>query len=460
MPKFGFPAQGSGHVQIKCEAGVNIFLDGNFNNQTREDLKGLIIQDIPTGKHVIKAVKEGFQPIEREFNLVSGQVLMIELTGFIPKIETYEEGDEARARITVQTGKIIIQSLPLECSINIPSLDIFGLKKSKDKRIIDKAPAGTYQMEFIALGKTLHYTLQLKGNETVNLMVNFLKDEVIQEGGSVIKAGQTPVAQTGQATPVAGIQTAPQFTPQIITQTPVLAPSNPGSILFSDLFDGTDRTRPANWQIFHAPEREYWYIFDKQFCSGNGDNNPGKNGYSWALVNAAGAEEWTDYEIRTTLWVRQANGKALIIGRYNDDDNFYAAVFEAYQGDRFLKIHKVVDGTWSILASMKNSENGMTIPPMENGYSKKDSQEMVFTLSGSRLRLSLGGNAIVEAQDDTFKQGTCGVGQWYQFVLFDNFTVTAVKAGAPTQSAPPGMGQAPASPKPSQWSPLPQPKSY
>jgi hypothetical protein len=457
--RMAFPEQSLGHIQIKCETGVNIFLDGNYCNQTREDLKGLIIQDIPAGKHRIKAAKDGCQSIEQEIDLSPGQVLMLEFTSFIPKIETYEEGGESEKKVTIQTGKIVIQSLPLECSINIPSLDIFGLKKTKDKRVLDKVPVGTHQIEFIALGKTLNYTIQLKSADTIGLMVNFLKDEITMEGGSVGKPEVTPAVQTPQATPDTRQQTAPQFTSQPVSATPDITPQNMGNILFSDTFSAEDKTRPANWQVFHAPAGEYWYIFDQQFCTGNGDNIPGKDGSSWAMVNIPGAENWGDYSIQTSLWMRQNNGRAMILGRWKDNDNFYVGVFETYQGDRFLRIQKVVNGVWTTLASLKNKERGMTLPAMENGSSQTDSQIMIFTLSGPKLRLSIGNKAFVESEDNTFKQGTCGLGEWYYFILFDNVMVNSLESQGVKTSSPPGQGGQ-SQPVSIQWSPLPAPPSY
>lgn len=459
MIEGSFAAQNLGHVQIKCEPGVNIYLNGNYCNQTNEDVGGLIIQDLPTGKHGIKAVKDGCQPIEQDINLSAGQVLMLEFPSFIPRIGTYEEGEESETKIAIQTGKIVIQSLPLECSINIPSLDIFGLKKNKDKRVLDKVPTGTYLIEFIGMGKTLSHTIQLKGNDTVNLMVNFLKEEVKEEREFGNRPSNPTPVLTPRTKPETRKQTAPPITPQPVSETPHIPAGNKGNVLFSDTFSGKDKTRPAHWKIYHTTSSEYWHIFEQQFSTGNGDNITGKNGNTWAVIDIPGSENWANYSIQTSFWVRQSNGKAFILGRYKDNNNFYAGVFETYQGDRYLRIHKIVNGTWSILASLKNNKNRMTLPAMEDGTSPENSQIMIFTLAGSKLRLSIGDKAFVETEDHTFKQGTCGLGEWYHYILFDNFSVKAIEAPGTDISSPPGKGRQ-YQPVSNQWNPLPAPPSY
>lgn len=48
-------------VQITCEPGVRIFIDGRFQGLTSANSNGLFVTDLPPGRHRIEAVKEGFQ---------------------------------------------------------------------------------------------------------------------------------------------------------------------------------------------------------------------------------------------------------------------------------------------------------------------------------------------------------------------------------------------------------------
>ena len=52
-------AEEKGHIQIQCEAGVQVLLDGLFRGVTNADVGGLILQDVAAGPHRLKAAKAG-----------------------------------------------------------------------------------------------------------------------------------------------------------------------------------------------------------------------------------------------------------------------------------------------------------------------------------------------------------------------------------------------------------------
>jgi len=404
--------QAVGHVQIKCEPEVQIFLDGNFAGKTRADMGGLILENIPSGKHRLKAVKEGFQPLEKDIILSEGQVYMHEFKAFPSQVATYEEGQESQSRESPKTGKIIIQSLPMECAISIPALNVQGMQKKKDRRILDKVPAGEYQMEFSALNKTLPYTVYLKPDQTVRIMVNFLKGAVNEEN--------VPTNVTSMASRTAGSGDIPAIDPP--TPAGTTAPSA-GAILYSDTFTGPDKSRPANWKILGADSGEFWYIFENQLTTGNGDNLPGFSGYSYAIIQLPGSETWTDYSIQCSFWLRQANGQLILVARWKDKDNHYEGVLESFQGNRYLRITRILNGKRVNLKTLQNGQDGIFIPPVEDAYSPNDAETMRFTVSGSKLTLSFADQIELEAEDDSLKAGTAGLGEWYYFIFFDNVIV-------------------------------------
>jgi len=69
-----------GHVQIQCEPGVQVFLDGTFKGTTNSDLGGLILQNVSTGSHTIKLVKSGYAPKEGKAKVEPGKVLSHKFT--------------------------------------------------------------------------------------------------------------------------------------------------------------------------------------------------------------------------------------------------------------------------------------------------------------------------------------------------------------------------------------------
>jgi len=408
----GNTAQYIGHVQIKCEPEVQIFLDGNFLGKTRSEMGGLILENVPSGKHSLKAVKEGCQPLEVQINLSEGQVYMHEFKAFLPQVATYEEGQESQSRETPKTGKIIIQSLPMECTITIPSLNVRDMQKKKDRRILDKVPAGEYKMEFSALNRTLPYTLYLKPDQTVKIMVNFLKGAVNEEN---VRADGTSMASR-----TAGTGDIPAIAPP--TPAGTTAPSA-GTILYSDTFTGPDRIRPANWKILGTDSSDFWYTFENQFTTGNGDNLPGFDGYSYAVLQVPGSETWTDYSIQCSFWLRQANGQMILVARWKDKDNHYEGVLESFRSNRYLRITRVVNGKRNDLKTLQNGQDGIFIPPVEDAYSPSDAETMRFTVSGSKLSLSFADQIEIEAEDGSLKAGTAGLGECYYFIFFDNVIV-------------------------------------
>lgn len=215
----------------------------------------------------------------------------------------------------------------------------------------------------------------------------------------------------------------------IIFASGALAQSN---ILFSDTFTGREGTRPPNWTVIQAPEG-YWYLQNGQFTTGNGDDITSQDGYSYAIVNSAGSQNWTDYSVQCSMWLYQQNGRALLVGRWMDKDNHYEGVIETYQGKRMLRIEKILNGRRTTLAQAVDGQDGVVIPRIENGTSPADAHQFVFTLSGSRLSMSMDGTKYVEVDDTSFSRGAAGLGEWYHFAYFDDFIVREITPGAPAE---------------------------
>jgi hypothetical protein len=59
-------AQKEGYIQVKCEPDIQIFLDNDFKGISNKDVGGLIIQNVSIGKHTVKLIKTGFEPVNKE----------------------------------------------------------------------------------------------------------------------------------------------------------------------------------------------------------------------------------------------------------------------------------------------------------------------------------------------------------------------------------------------------------
>ncbi len=177
----GFIHAQTGHIQIYCEPNVNIFLDGKFMGATNSELGGLILQNISVGQHSLKAVKTGFQPREDNIVVTNGSVLEYTVTSFIPELKISETGIQDDQQIDKLTGVLMIQSLPVDCQINIQSLGLVNIKKSKDEWKVEEIPIGNYTCTFVALGKTLSYNVEILENSMTHLFIDFLSGKISEK---------------------------------------------------------------------------------------------------------------------------------------------------------------------------------------------------------------------------------------------------------------------------------------
>ena len=173
--------QGVGYIQIKCEPGSMVLLDNNLVGKTSLEQVGLILQDVPVGSHEIKIIKEGFEPQSVKIDLKSNEIYVYEVKEFIPQLEVIESGESDTDTIKQKIGSLLIETIPIDCIIEIPKLNInkehYG-NKTKKTWEIPNIPIGSYSVHFIALGKKIEYELKIEEGIQKHLLVNILNNEV------------------------------------------------------------------------------------------------------------------------------------------------------------------------------------------------------------------------------------------------------------------------------------------
>ncbi|MFZ0471774.1 MAG: PEGA domain-containing protein, partial [Bacteroidales bacterium] len=113
---FSAVAQNS-HIQVEAEPGITVLLDGQLKGITTIDQGGLIIQNVNSGQHTIKVIKEGYSPREYTLTVETGEVLMYQIdNNFVSAIKITEEGNKEKQTISVKKGNLTIQSLPISIS--------------------------------------------------------------------------------------------------------------------------------------------------------------------------------------------------------------------------------------------------------------------------------------------------------------------------------------------------------
>jgi uncharacterized protein (TIGR02145 family) len=170
------------NIQVVAEPDISIFLDGQFKGKTNSEMGGLIIENINAGQYTIKAVKEGFIPKEEIINVKWGEVLRYTVNpSFVPSIKISQKGNDNSQQLELKTGKLKIQSLPIEINIEIQLLGIKDFK-NQDEWIAESIPEGTYGAVFSWNNKTLKYNFDIKQDQEAYFFVNMISGKIENRG--------------------------------------------------------------------------------------------------------------------------------------------------------------------------------------------------------------------------------------------------------------------------------------
>lgn len=168
----------TGFIQVKCDSGIKIFLDGNLKGIASADVGGVIIQDVSVGDHIIKVKKSGFQPQVYSIKVKSYEVAFWQVKLFTPKIRITQDGSGNMAELEYNVGELLIRSLPIECDLSISALDLNNLSKAKDRWGAEGVPVGTYSLTARTMGKSMHHKVVVRRNRTTELFINFISGEI------------------------------------------------------------------------------------------------------------------------------------------------------------------------------------------------------------------------------------------------------------------------------------------
>jgi hypothetical protein len=169
----------AGDLQITCAAGYSVFIDGNKAGETTDFLNGLVVSGLSEGKHHVTISKQGFNKLEYDVPISNSKTynLMVS-TDSSSKVTSLDSSDSAK--ITRQTGTLIIRSLPLYADVSINGKKI----GSADFRVDDQV-AGPFRIEFVYKGKVLKYDGILQADDVMTIKADYTKNAV--ETSSVIE---------------------------------------------------------------------------------------------------------------------------------------------------------------------------------------------------------------------------------------------------------------------------------
>lgn len=169
------------YIQVNGESNLSVFLDSEFKGKTTLEYNGYIIENVNAGSHIIKIVKEGFTPYEETITVKTGEVFSYKVKPFAKHAVTIsQQGNSAvtNKKVELQTGKLVLQSVPIEIKVTIPQIEgVSNSEKNKDEWIVNEIPEGSYELQLTYGNKTLKKTVDIIGGEDTRVFANMLNGE-------------------------------------------------------------------------------------------------------------------------------------------------------------------------------------------------------------------------------------------------------------------------------------------
>lgn len=172
----------AGDIQVFCEPGLSIFVDGELAGVSSERDDGLYLMDLPRGKHTVTVEKSGCLAQSFEVEVLDIP-LEIETVAFTPTPPLEQKERKRPTEVKRQAGSVVLSSVPQRCSVEID-----GQLREKDtpQLTIGGLAAGTHKIVF-----------SKAGYEPISGVVAIPAGVVVAVRGN-LKAGKVEVAQKGE----------------------------------------------------------------------------------------------------------------------------------------------------------------------------------------------------------------------------------------------------------------------
>ena len=171
------------YIQVNGEPGLSVFLNSQFKGKTTVEYNGYIIENVTPGKNVIKIVKEGYTPFEETITVKSGEVFAYKVKPFTKNaVYISEQGNSGQTdkKAVIETGKLIVQSVPIEIKITMPDIEgVTNSPKTKDKWLADQISTGDYEITFTFGQKVITKTIAIEKDQVTSVFVNMLNGEFV-----------------------------------------------------------------------------------------------------------------------------------------------------------------------------------------------------------------------------------------------------------------------------------------
>ncbi|MBB2144806.1 PEGA domain-containing protein [Pedobacter sp. LMG 31464] len=169
------------YIQVSGEPNLSVYLDGELKGKTTVEYQGYIIDNVSPGAHIIKVVKDGYIPFQETITVKANEVFAYKVKPFSRQgVTISEQGNAASSekKVDIPTGKLIIQSVPIEIKITIPQVE--GLKditKTKDQWTVSDISEGSYDLQLNFGSKSITKRINILGGFTTSVFVNMISGE-------------------------------------------------------------------------------------------------------------------------------------------------------------------------------------------------------------------------------------------------------------------------------------------
>jgi hypothetical protein len=115
----GWSATGlAADIQVACEPGLRVFLDGTLVGTSSAKEDGLSIAGVSEGRHVVRVEKDRFVP--QRFEVQVGKLpVEVKVAAFVPVPPGAHESEGAAAAVARPGGNLVVISVPQNCDVEI-----------------------------------------------------------------------------------------------------------------------------------------------------------------------------------------------------------------------------------------------------------------------------------------------------------------------------------------------------
>jgi hypothetical protein len=181
----------AGDIQVACESGLRVYLDGTFVGASNAKDDGLFLANVPEGKHTVRVEKEGFAP--QLFPVQVGKLpIEVRVGYFSPLPPTRPDQQENSAEGKQPTGDLLVTSAPQECVVEI---DGKAENKSVPVLLVEGLAAGEHKIAFSKPGyEPISGAVTIRPGVKVTVRGDLMggKVETVHQGMGSLRVFSTP----------------------------------------------------------------------------------------------------------------------------------------------------------------------------------------------------------------------------------------------------------------------------